>query len=432
VSPELIGLSGFSALIVLVLARMPIGPAMGIVGGFGYAAIDGWKRALLVVGSTPLELSNYSLSVLPLFILVGAVATVSGMSQELFTASNSLFTRQRGALAMATIGGCAGFSAISGSSLATSAAFARIAIPEMLRHGYDKRLATGSVAVGGTLGILIPPSLILVIYGIYAQQSIPALFAAGLIPGLMLAALFVGVVWVIVRIRPEWAPLGEPLPWRQRFGAVLKMWKLALLFGLAVGGIYSGIFSPTQAAGVTAFCAFIIAAAAHRLNLKTFVQCLLETVRTTAMLFLILVGAWIFAYFIGQTRLPQALVGFVQHLGPSAFTVILMILLFYIILGCVMESVAIIVITTPVFLPLVIQIGFDPVWYGVLMVLVVEIGLITPPVGLNLFVIRSQLPDVPLATIIRGAFPFLAADFILVLLLLLFPPIALWLPKVLY
>ncbi len=429
---QTIGMLGIAGLVALTFARVPLGAAMGLVGLAGYAAIDGWDTAFIVFGETPYGLAAYTFSVLPLFILMGSVATRAGMSQELFVAANALFAGRRGALPMATIGACAGFAAISGSSVATAATFSQIAVPEMRRYGYDQRLATGSVAAGGTLGILIPPSVIMVIYALAAEESVPALFAAGMIPGLLLALFFVVVVWAIVRVRPEWAPAGVRMPWRERLVAATAMWKLVVLFGLAVGGIYAGWFSPTEAAGVASFAAIAIAFATRKLPFAGFLDCLMDTMRTTAMLMFILVGAWIFAYFVVQTRLPAALVELVHFLGLAPWMVILMILAFYILLGCVLESVAIILVTVPVFLPVVTALGYDPVWYGILMVVVVEVGLITPPVGLNIFVIRAQLPDVPLGTIFRGIVPFLAADAALIALLLLFPQIALWLPNLLY
>ncbi|MEX2453329.1 MAG: TRAP transporter large permease [Rhodospirillaceae bacterium] len=431
-TPQLIGAYGVIALVVLTFLRVPLGAAMGLVGLVGYALIDGWGRAFLVFGTTPYSLTHYSFSVLPLFILMGAVATRSGMSQELFVAANAIFAGRRGALPMATIGACAGFGAISGSSLATAATFTQIAVPEMRRYGYDERLATGAVAAGGTLGILIPPSVIMVIYALAAEESVPQLFAAGMIPGLLLTLLFVITIWITVKVRPDWAPVSERMPWRERLWAAAAMWKLVVLFGLAVGGIYTGWFSPTEAAGVASFAAIVIAFGSGKLTLAGFVECLLETLRTTAMLMFIIVGAWIFAYFVVQTRLPVGLVDAVEYLALPPWAVILMILVFYIILGCVLESVAIILVTVPVFLPLVVAMGYDPVWYGVLMVVVVEVGLITPPVGLNIFVIRAQLPDVELSTVFKGIVPFLAADAVLIALLLLFPQLALWLPGVLF
>jgi tripartite ATP-independent transporter DctM subunit len=431
-SAQVIGVYGLLALIVLTFLRIPLGAAMGIVGLLGYAAIDGWQKAFIVFGSTPYTLNAYSFSVLPLFILMGNVATRSGMSKELFEAANAIFAGRRGALSMATIGGCAGFAAISGSSVATAATFTPIAVPEMRRYGYDLRLATGSVAAAGTLGILIPPSVIMVIYALLAEQSVPALFAAGMVPGLLLAALFVIVVWILVSIRPDLAPASPTMPWRERIAAVTKMWKLALLFGLAVGGIYTGWFSPTEAAGIASFAAIVIGLAGRDISLAGLWDCLLESLWTTAMMMFIFVGAWIFSYFVVQTKVPSLIVEVINDLSLAPWMVILVIVAFYVVLGCFLDSVAIVVVTVPVFLPVILAQGYDAVWYGVLMVVVVEIGLITPPVGMNVFVMRAQLPDVPMGTIFKGIWPFLIADFVLVAILLIWPDLALWLPRLLY
>ncbi len=431
-TPQLIGVYGIGVLILLTFLRVPLGAAMGLVGLVGYAAIDGWSKALVVFGTTPYSLANYGISVLPLFILMGTVATRSGMSRELFEAANAIFAGRRGALSMATIGACAGFAAISGSSVATAATFTPIAVPEMRRYGYDMRLATGSVAAAGTLGILIPPSVIMVIYALMAEQSVPALFAAGMVPGVLLAALYVGVVWVIAQVSPDWAPMSERAPWRERIRTARAMWKLVLLFALAVGGIYTGWFSPTEAAGIASFAAIVIALASGAFGLKGLWECILESLWTTAMMLFIFTGAWIFAYFVVQTQVPVLLVDVIKTLSLAPWQVLVAIIVFYLILGCFLDSVAIIVVTVPVFLPVVLAQGYDAVWYGVLMVVVVEVGLITPPVGMNVFVIRAQLPDVPMGTIFRGIFPFLAADAVLVALLLIFPGLALWLPHLLY
>lgn len=431
-TPQTIGLIGLAALIFLTFIRVPLGAAMGMVGLLGYAAIDGWERATIVFGTTPYDLLVYSFSVLPLFILMGVVATTSGMSKELFAAASAIFSGHRGALSMATIGGCAGFAAICGSSLATAGTFTSICVPEMRKYGYDERIATGSVAAGGTLGILIPPSVIIVIYALAAQESVPALFAAGLFPGLLMTLLFMVAIWITGRLRPDWMPASPKMPVWERIKAVRSMWKLAILFGFAVGGIYAGWFSPTEAAGVAAFAAIVIAVLCRTMTLAGFVNALMNTLRTTAMLMFIITGAWIFAYFIVQTRVSLAIVDFIEFLQVPPFAVVLIILSFYLVLGCFLESVAIILVTVPVFLPIIQALGFDPVWYGILMVVMVEVGLITPPVGLNIFVIRAQLPDVSLGTIYKGIIPFLLADAVLIGLLIAFPQLALWLPNKLF
>jgi tripartite ATP-independent transporter DctM subunit len=431
VTTQEIGGYGILALVALTFLRVPLGAAMGLVGLLGYAAIDGWFKATVVFGSTPYALAQYELSVLPLFILMGNVATRSGMSRELYAAANAIFAGRRGALPMATIGACAGFAAVSGSSVATAATFTPIAVPEMIRQGYDVRVATGSVAAAGTLGILIPPSVVMVIYALVAEASVPALFAAGMLPGVLLAVLFIVTVWLIARIRPEWAPAGPRMPWGARLRSAVAMWKLAVLFGFAIVGIYTGWFSPTEAAGVASAAAILIAFGTRTLPLAEFWTAIVETLRTTAMLMFIITGAWVFAYFVVQTKIPNALIDLVNAWALPGWGVMLAIIVFYVIAGCVLESVAIILVTVPVFLPLVVALGYDVVWYGVLMVVMVEIGLITPPVGLNVFVIRAQIPEIPLSKIFAGIVPFLIADAVLVALLLVFPDIALWLPRVL-
>lgn len=431
-TPQVIGVLGLLGLVALTLARVPLGAAMGLVGFVGYAAIDGWRKAFVVFGMTPYDIATYSFSVLPLFVLMGVVASMSGMSRELFAAANAIFSGKRGALPMATIGACAGFAAICGSSLATAGTFARICVPEMRRYGYDERIATGAVAAGGTLGILIPPSVIMVIYALAAQESVPALFAAGMIPGITLALLFLATIWVMGRLYPDWMPVSPRLSIGERLRSVLVMWKLMVLFGLAVGGIYSGWFSPTEAAGVAAFAAFVIAALSRQLSLRDFFETLTQTLETTAILMFIITGAWIFAAFVVQTEVPVTIVKFIKYIELAPWAVILVILFFYLVLGCFLDSVAIVLVTTPVFLPVVTALGYDPVWYGILMVVMVEIGLITPPVGLNVFVIRAQIPDVSLGTVFVGIVPFLIAAFVLVALLLVFPDLALWLPRQLF
>lgn len=431
-SPVQIGIGGIVVLTLLILVRIPLAVAMGLVGFFGYAAIGGFDSAIYLLSLTPESLVNHSFSILPLFVLMGTVAAASGMSEGIFAAANGLAAGRRGGLAIATIGGCAGFSSICGSSIATAGTFAKICIPQMRNHGYDIRIAAGSVAAGGTLGILIPPSGLMVIYALAAQESVPALFAAGMIPGLLLTALFIGVIVVLGRIRPDWMPRSPAVPWRQRLVLLAGTWKIALLFSIAVGGIYSGWFSPTEAAGMAAFMAVVIAFATRTLTLRSFYDCVVEALMVTSMLMFVIVGAWFFSYFVALTRIPLSLVEVVNGYGLSPLMVMICILAFYIALGCLLDSVTIILVTTPVFLPLVVALGYDPIWYGIMMVIVVEMGLITPPVGLNVFVIKGQLPDIPISKIFAGIVPFLGAHVLLLALLVAFPGIALWLPRLLY
>jgi tripartite ATP-independent transporter DctM subunit len=431
-APETVGLFAFAALIALVLLRVPVAVALGVVGFAGYWAVDGLDRALIAVGNTPYDMTDkYGLTVVPLFILMGVVAARARMSQELYQAANAIFSGLRGALAMGTIGACAGFGAICGSSLATAATLTRVAVPEMRRHGYDTGLAAGVVASGGTLGILIPPSIILVIYGIFAERSVPELYAAALIPGLALAALHILVIAAIARISPSRMPKVAGLPLADRLRAAAGLWKMALLFAVAVGTIYTGVMSPTEAAAVSAFAAIVIALATRTITWRGVYEAVMESVWTTATLFFIAAAAFLFAYFMVLTRIPAGMAAWVKGLGLAPWAVILMLVAIYLVLGCFLDSLSMVVITVPVFLPLVAGIGYHPVWFGILVVVVVEIGLITPPVGMNCFVIRAQLPDIALATVFRGVLVFLLADFALIALLLLFPSIAMWLPAAL-
>lgn len=432
-SVQMIGALGMLALLVLIMLRVPVAICLGVVGFLGYAAIEGWARAATVIGTAPFDIATaYALSVVPLFVLMGELASASGMSTRLFEGAKAMFGTFRGALAYATIGACAAFGAVCGSSVATAATMTRLAIPEMRRNGYDARLSSGSVAAGATLGILIPPSLIFVIYAIIAQQSVPRLFAAGLLPGLVLTVLYLGVAAVMVMLRPSSAPHGEARPWPQRLQRLLGMWEFLLLFGASVGGIYAGLFSPTEAAAVGAFMALVIGLVRRTLGLRTFLKCLVDTLKTTCMLFMIVICAVIFSYFVVQAQLPGALIAWIQESRMSPLGLMLTLIAVYIVLGCFLEGLGLILITVPVFLPVVVGSGFDPVWFGVIVVVVVEMGLITPPVGMNLFVIQGQARDIPIMSIYKGTLPFLFAPLVLIALLLLFPDLALVLPRLLY
>jgi C4-dicarboxylate transporter DctM subunit len=428
----MLGLLGVGTLLVVLFLRVPIGVALALVGAGGYAAVDGWRTALTVIGSVPFELASaYSLSVVPLFILMGAVASRAGMSRELFDAATAIFSGWRGSLTNATIGACAAFGAICGSSIATAATFSKVAIPEMRRHGYEEGLAAGCVASAGTLGILIPPSVILAIYSLVAEESLSTLFAAALFPGLLLATLYMVVVAVLVRAKPEWTPKVPPMPLGPRLRAALSMWKLVVLFFLAVVGIYLGWFSPTEAAAVAAFAAIVIGFATRTLSLRGLADALLDTVFSTAMLFFIIAGAFIFSRFIVLTRLPNELAAWVQAAGVGPLVIVAAVIALYFVLGTFLEEVSTILITVPVILPLMASIGYDGIWFGIFVTVMATIGLISPPVGLTVFVIQAQNPDIPAAKIYRGTLPFLAADFVLVALLVAFPALALWLPAAL-
>jgi tripartite ATP-independent transporter DctM subunit len=418
-------------MVAMIMLRVPVAIAMGLVGFVGYAIVDDWSSALDRLGNTPFELAEgYALSVVPLFMLMGTIASRSGMSQDLFRAANGLFSGRRGTAAMAAVGASAGFGAICGSSIATAATMSRIAIPEMLKLGYDPRLASGAVASAGTIAILIPPSVILIIYAVMAQDSVAHLFAAGLLPALVLTLLHLIVIWALCRWKPELAPPAEAkMTWAERLQSLGAMWRIVVLFGISVGGIYAGFFSPTEAAAVGSLAAIVIGVGSGRIGRADLLASLMETVRTTAVLFFIVTMAFVYSYFLILSHLPQSLVAWVTAAQLSPLVVMVLLVLFYLVLGCFLDSLGMILITVPVFLPLVLGLGYDSIWFGILVVVVVEISLISPPVGMNLFVIRAQQPQISTATIYRGVMPFLAADAALIVLLFAFPGLALWLPK---
>ncbi|WP_372656498.1 TRAP transporter large permease [Hydrogenophaga sp.] len=428
-TPGIVGLVGVAMLVVMILGRVPVATALGLVGVGGYAALEGWPRAAAVLGSVPLEMASaYTLSVVPLFTLMGAFATTAGLSSDLFRAANAVFAGRRGSLALAAIGASAGFGAVCGSSLATAATMSKVSIPEMIRAGYSPALASGAVAAGGTIGILIPPSLILMIYGIIAQQSVAKLFAAALIPGLILTAFYLLTVVVTVKLKPSEAPkLPSAQPGDLRRD-LFRVWDVAALFLLSFGGIYLGWFSPTEAAAIGAFGAALVGWMRRRLPAAQASACVSDTVRITANLTLIVLGSTIFSYFVVQSGIASTLVEQIAGLGVSPTVVMLILVVFYIVLGCFLEGIGMVLITVPILLPLVTANQFDPVWFGVLLVILVEIGLITPPVGMNLFVIRAQAPSIGLPDMFRGVLPFLVAPIALIALLLVFPQVALWLP----
>ena len=431
-SVEAIGFIGVAILLIAILVRIPIGLALSSVGLLGYAWADGLPKALKMFGTIPFELASaYSLSVVPLFILMGAVASRANMSRELFDAANAVFSGFRGALANATIGACAAFGAICGSSIATAATFSKVAIPEMRRYGYEEGFAAGAVAAAGTLGILIPPSIILAIYAIVAEQSLPKLFAAALIPGLVLAGLYVMTVMIVTRLNPSIAPMAPSMPMIERLRAAKGLWKLATLFFFAVVGIYLGFFSPTEAAGVSAFVAILIGFATRRLSWRGLLDSLMETAYATAMLFFIVVGAFMFSRFVVLTQLPTHLHNWVQAMGLSPLAILLAVIVLFILLGTFLEEVSTILITVPVLLPLLMKVGYDGVWFGIMVTVLATVGLISPPTGMTVFVIQAQNPEIPVTKIYRGTLPFLIADFVLIALLIAFPGMALWLPAAL-
>jgi C4-dicarboxylate transporter DctM subunit len=433
VSNQWIGACGVVALFALLFLRVPVWAALMLVGLVGNTLVGGWTSAFAILGTNAFDVSSaYTLSVIPLFILMGDVASSTRLSADLFNAARVCLSGIRGGLSVATILASACFGAVCGSSVATAATMTRIALPEMRKAGYDDGLATGSVAAGGSLGILIPPSIILVIYAAIAEQSVPKLFAAALIPGLVLTAIYIAVALVVAHMRPDYAPTVSNVSWRERFDAMRQPWQFLLLFIVTIGGIYAGVFSPTEAAAIGAFGAIMLGLLGRRLTWKQLTKAVEGTVITSALLFVIIIGATLFAYFIVQTQLPVLLASFAESMRLSGLAVMLIIIVAYVIIGCFLEGIGMVLITVPVFLPLVMKFGYDPIWFSIIVVIVVELGLIHPPVGMNLFVIQAQVPDVKLTAIYRGIVPFLIAPFLLIALLLAFPEIALWLPKKLY
>ncbi|MBE7416913.1 MAG: TRAP transporter large permease [Ideonella sp.] len=424
-------LLGFAALFALMVLRVPLAFAMGVVGLLGMALLRSWPAALASTVTEILDIAKYTLSVIPLFILMGHLVTKAGMSRELFRASYAFVGHRRGGLALSTIAASAGFGAICGSSLATVATMAKVAMPEMRRYGYADSFAAGTVAAGGTLGILIPPSVIMVIYGIMTEQSIGALFAAGLLPGLLATALYMIAASLVTLRSPELGPPGERSSWRERGRALRDIWAVLALFGVVMGGLYGGLFTATEAAGVGAAGGLCFALARRALTWQSLLVVAGESGRTSAMLFSILIGASIFSNFVNYTSMPADLRDWISGLGLSPMFVVVGICLIYLVLGTAMEELSMILLTVPIFFPLVTHLGLDPIWFGVLIVCVVEIGMISPPMGMNVFVLRSVLPDVHTNTIWRGVAPFVAADVVRMAILLAFPIISIWLPRTL-
>jgi tripartite ATP-independent transporter DctM subunit len=425
------GLCGLAAMLVLSLLRLPIAFSMAFVGAVGYAYMRDWNWtvALNMVQTNVYETGrNYTLSVVPLFILMGTFVARAGIAQELFRAAYAFFGHLRGGLAMATIVACAGFGSICGSSIATAATMAKVAYPSMKRFSYSDRLAAGVIAGGGTLGIMIPPSTIMVIYGVFTETNIGKMFAAGILPGILGAVLLcLAVQWSCWR-DPQAGPPGERAGWGERLVSLRGIWPVAALFVFVIGGIYGGLFTATEGAGMGAFGAMVFALWRRALTWKTLYASLVESGRTTAMLFMILIGALVFADFINITTMPADLRGFVKRFEVHPVLVVSMIMVIYVLLGTAMEELSMVLLTLPIFFPLVVGMGLDPIWFGVLIVCIVEIGLISPPVGMNLFVLSTLLPGVPTTTVFRGVLPFMTADVVRLGILIAFPAISLWLP----
>lgn len=428
-SSEMIGILGIMVLFLLLFFRVYIGIAMAVVGFIGFSNLSGLKTALSLFGMIPYGTAAfYTLSVIPLFVLMGQFAFHSGMSEDIYKAVYRWLGHLPGGLAMATILGCAGFAAICGSSLATAATMSTVSLPEMEKYNYDKGLATGSIAAGGTLGILIPPSIGFVIYGILTEESIGKLLLAGILPGIILTALYILSIYFVCKINPHMGPPGKKASLKEALVSMLGTWRILLLFFIVMGGIYLGVFTPIEAAGVGAFGAFLIATTRKKMSFSKILMCLHSTMKTTAMIFLILIGAEIFALFLGVSKLPMMMVEVISGLALNRYIVLTVILLLYIILGCVLDGIAMIILTIPILFPVILDLGFDPIWFGVLMVIVLEMGLITPPVGMNVYIIKGVARDVPIGVIFKGIVPFLIATFVALIIILIFPEIALYIP----
>ena len=429
---------GFIVVLALVLLRMPIAIAMGLVGIIGYAQETTLRASISMAGRLIIDTAqDYGLSVVPLFILMGLFVNKGGLSRELYRVSYVFLGHFKGGLAMATIMACGGFAAICGSSLATAATMSKVALPEMRKYGYSDELSTASIAAGGTLGILIPPSVILVIYGLLTETSIGKLFIAGVVPGLIGIFFYLVAVRFIVMRNSKAGPAGEVSSWKERFDAFKNVWAVTALFFLVIGGLYGLFnfwplnltFSPTEAAGMGAAGAFLIALSRRQLTFNDIKAVLKETSHTTAILFSVMIGASMFSNFVNLAGLPEGLLALVNQTGLSPMTVMLFIILIYILLGCVFESLSMLLLTVPIFFPLVTSLGFNPVWFGIVVVVVTEISLITPPVGLNVFVLKGVVVDVSTGTIFKGVTPFWMVDIFRLALIVFVPWLVLFLPN---
>jgi tripartite ATP-independent transporter DctM subunit len=428
-SPDAVALIGFVILFILMLLRVPVGMAMGLVGVTGYSYLVGPGPALKLIGQTSMRtVTDYTFGVIPMFMLMGAFVSVSGVSKELFRAANSFVGHLRGGLGVATVVACGGFAAICGSSVATAATFAGVAYPEMRRYGYPQSFSTGVIAAGGTLGAMLPPSTVLAVYAIITQQDIGKLFMAGIVPGFLALLMYVLTITILVKLRPDMLPAGPVRPWSERVRGLKEVWAPLVLFAFVIGGLYGGVFTPTEAGGMGAGGAFLLGVVRGKLSRAQIREALLSATRTSAAVFTVLIGALLFGYFLTITQVPQRLTELLSGLGLGPYGVLALIMLMYLVLGCLMDAMAMIILTVPIIYPIVVGLGFDPIWFGIIIVMTVELGLIHPPVGMNVFVIKSVVKDVSFSTIFKGVIPFVITDLIRLLILIAFPMIALWLP----
>jgi tripartite ATP-independent transporter DctM subunit len=432
-SPIIIGLLFFIALFILLALGTPVGLGMAVIGFAGMLVFLSAPAALSMLTFVPYEtIASYSLSVMPLFLLMANVAFASGITRDLYNLASKWLGHQRGGVAMATIGASAGFAAVSASSIATAATMGLMAIPEMKRMKYDDRLATGSVAAGGTIGILIPPSGLLIIYGIIKEQSIGKLFVAGIIPGILEAVFYMVTIYLLCLWNPHMGPRGPKTSFREKIMAFSGCGEMVALIFLVLGGLILGWFTPTEAGGVGAFGAILFSLIRGRMSFEKFKKALVETMMTTGMIYFILIGAFIFNNFLALTTIPNKLAYLIGGLQFPPLIIMIFIILMYMFLGCIMDAFAMILLTIPIFFPLAESLGFDPIWFGIIIVRVVEMGMITPPIGINVYTIAGVAPDVPMQNIFKGIIPFFIADIFHVALLLLVPSVVLFLPSLMY
>jgi len=430
VTSQAVGIIGICVLLILIFSRMPVGFVMAAVGFVGFGSLVSFSASLNLLARDVYDIfSSYSLTVIPLFVFMGQLAFHSGISARLFDAAYKFVGHLPGGLAMATIGACAGFSAICGSTNATAATMAAAALPEMKRYNYKPGLATGVVAAGGSLGILIPPSVIFIVYGIMTQQSIGKLFVAGILPGILLTLLFAGTIALWVTLKPDLAPRGPRFTLREKVSSLSGLAETLVLFIIIMGGLFVGFFTPTEAGAVGAFSTLTIAVVRRQIDWKGLVTALRETTRISCMIMIIVTGATIFGHFLAVTRIPFEIAGWISGFDLPAWMIMMFIILTYLVGGCLIDSLALIMLTVPIFFPVVIHLGFDPIWFGVVIVLITQIGVITPPVGINVYVVSGVARDVPLDVIFRGVLPLLAALVLGTFLLIPFPWIALFLPS---
>lgn len=428
-SPTVVGIIGIIALFLFIFSRMPVGFVMAIIGFVGFGYLVSFDASLNLMAKDIYSVfGSYSLTVIPLFVLMGQLSYHSGISGRLFDAAYKFIGHWPGGLAIATIGACAGFAAICGSTNATAATMAAVTLPEMKRYNYKPELATGVVAAGGSLGILIPPSVIFIVYGILTEQSIGKLFVAGILPGILLTALFIVTIVIWTSLRPDLGPRGPKFNFRERLASLGGLVETLILFIMVMGGLFVGFFTPTEAGAVGAFGTLILAVARRNLSWKGFVTSLFETTRISCMILVIVAGATIFGHFLAVSRIPFDIANWISTLQLPNYVVMLFIIFIYLIGGCFIDSLALIMLTVPIFYPVIISLGYDPIWFGVIIVLVTQIGVITPPMGINVYVVSGVARDVPLETIFKGVMPLLIALIIGTLLLIPFPQIALFLP----